>query len=165
MLHYTMPRTLHKVAWLLLAIAILPVARGDTSESKPFTIKDRSPLSDPVKICKRTGWNLETIKKQIDPTYDPATETYETYVPADYAGAEPYGLFVWVSAGPRGDVKGDWKEILDKHKLIWIGANNSGNPRAMLVRVGLALDIAAAAKKQYKIDDRRVYVGGVSSGG
>src|SRR6266550_1290426 len=130
-----------------------------------LTIADRSPASDPVKMTQRTGWTLSSIKKQIDINYDLTAESFEAYVPKDYDGDKPYGLIVWVNAGPRGDVPGNYKEILDQHKLIWIGANNSGNPRAMLIRMGLAFEAAAGMKKKYKIDEQRIYVAGISGGG
>src|SRR4051812_22389074 len=31
-----------------------------------------------------------------------ASPTYQVYVPADYDGSKPFGLFVWISSGPRG---------------------------------------------------------------
>jgi predicted esterase len=72
---------------------------------------------------------------------------------------------VWISAGENGRVMGQWKELLIKHKLLWVGANGAGNPRAMWCRAGLALDAAHMMKQRYKIDPARVYVAGFSGGG
>jgi Esterase PHB depolymerase len=54
--------------------------------------------------------------------------------------------------------------VLDSHKLIWIGANHSGNDRALWCRAGLAIDAAYNVQQQYKIDPARVYVAGMSGG-
>src|SRR5712664_4087806 len=94
-----------------LAIAILlslsTTAQAiDPPQTSAFslTLTERSPASDPVKITQRAGWTLSTIKKEIDITYDLSTESFEAYVPADYKADAPYGLIVWVSAGPKGDM-------------------------------------------------------------
>src|SRR5258708_2778381 len=104
-----------------LAFAILlPLCPSSQATDPPktgsfsLTSTERAPASDPVKITQRTGWPLSTIKKQADINYDLATETFEAYVPAKYDGDSPYGLIVWVSAGPKGDVPENWKETLDK---------------------------------------------------
>lgn len=54
-------------------------------------------------------------------------QTYSVYVPSDYSGDVPYGLVVWVSSGEKGDMPEGWSALMDKHKLIWIGAHRSGN--------------------------------------
>jgi hypothetical protein len=130
-----------------------------------ITFTDKSPLSDPVKLTRRGGWSLEAIKKQVDIDYDLSKETFAAYIPASYDGTKPYGLMIWINAGPKGDIPAAWKPVLDQHHLIWIGANNGGNPRAMLVRMGMALDAAENMKSRYQIDDERVYIAGTSGGG
>ncbi len=159
-----MTRAALALALLLCLCAVSQAADPPQVGSFSLTFTEKAPASDPVKITQRTGWLLSTIKNKIDINYDLATETFETYIPAKYDGDSPYGLIVWVNAGPNGDVLENWKETLDKHKLIWVGANNSGNPRAMLIRMGLAFDAAAGMKKKYKIDDQRIYVAGFSGG-
>jgi poly(3-hydroxybutyrate) depolymerase len=72
---------------------------------------------------------------------------------------------VWISASDRGTMPRGWTELLSKHRLIGIGANNSGNPRGIGVRFGLALDAVHNLKKMYSIDETRVYASGVSGGG
>ena len=134
-------------------------------------IAERSRNSAIALICARMGWgNMEQVKAAAlkdgaDADYDLANETFEVYVPEKYTGDEPCGLFVWVSAGPTGRVHEQWIDVLDKHKLIWVGANKSGNNRSKWVRLGLAIDAAEHMQKLYKIDRLRVYVSGGSGGG
>jgi hypothetical protein len=97
--------------------------------------------------------------------YDLTAETFVRWVPAGYDGSQPYGLLVWVSPSPRGEPRGDWLEVMERHKLIWIAANNAGNPRHPFHRFGLALDALHNMTQQYTIDPQRIYVGGMSGGG
>jgi dienelactone hydrolase len=55
--------------------------------------------------------------------------------------------------------------VLRKHKLMWIGANKSGNNRTPWVRLALAIDAAEYMQKTYKVDPNRVYASGASGGG
>ena len=55
--------------------------------------------------------------------------------------------------------------MLADEKLIWIGANNSGNDRWHWYRTGLALDAAHNMQKLYNIDPDRIYIAGYSGGG
>jgi dienelactone hydrolase len=99
--------------------------------------------------------------------YDLAAESFEVYVPEAYSDdEEPYGLFVWVSPTAQGKVRRQDKlEVLAAKRLLWVGANNAGNPRPRWDRIGLALDAAHAMQQLYNIDERRIYVGGYSGGG
>jgi hypothetical protein len=101
----------------------------------------------------------------VEKDYDLAKESFEVYVPPAYTGKEPYGLIVWVSASPGGNVHQQWIDVLNKHKLIWVGANNSGNNRNGRIRLGLAVDAAHYMPTAYNIDKDRVYVSGGSGGG
>jgi predicted esterase len=97
--------------------------------------------------------------------YSLADESFEAYVPHPYDPTKPYGVFVWVSASDRGSLPRGWRDSLEQLHLIAIGANNSGNERGVAVRLGLAMDAVHNLKKQYAIDDTRIYIGGNSGGG
>jgi len=93
-------------------------------------------------------------------------EKYSVYVPSDYSGDAAYGLVVWVSSGEKGDMPEGWSALMDKHKLIWIGAHRSGNEHNLYGRrMPLALDAVFNMTKKYNIDPNRVYVCGDSGGG
>jgi pimeloyl-ACP methyl ester carboxylesterase len=143
------------------------VALSEPPQTGSFTLKltDKSTHSDQGKITRRAGWSLELIRKQSNPDYDLADESFEAYVPAAYNGEEAYGLFVFVSAGAKGGIPENYKALLDQRKLIWVGPNNAGNPRPMLIRMGLAFDAVDGVSKRYKIDPQRIYISGNSGGG
>jgi hypothetical protein len=163
-------------------VTIASLARADdpappAADSGPRTgqfqlrIPERSKSSAILPMTARLGWGskaeVEAAAKkdggEVD--YNLSNETFEVFVPEDYKGDEPYGLLVWISAGPGGGVHREWLDVLRKHKLVWIGANNSGNNRTRWVRLGLAIDAADYMQKAYKIDPHRVYVSGGSGGG
>ena len=95
-----------------------------------------------------------------------AGESFEVYVPEAYAAGEPHGALVWISPGPFGGTERReiWK-LLDERRVIWIGANRSGNDRSPSDRAALALDAAALVQELYDVDRARVWVGGYSGGG
>jgi predicted esterase len=126
-----------------------------------------SPLSDTESIFNRMRVRP---KHGLDKKhqYDIAQESFEVYVPDCYDSNTPFGLIVWVSAGPSGSIEHfrDPKQLMDKHKLVWVGANNSGNDTSTYERrIPLALDAAYNMQKLYNIDPNRVYVAGISGGG
>src|SRR4051794_8969088 len=129
-------------------------------------IPQRRKDSDIPTLTARLGWGtMEEVKKAGESEYDLAKESFEMYVPPEYTGKEPYGLLVWVNPGPGGGVRREWIDVLNKHKLIWVGANNSGNDRAGWIRLGLALDAAHYVPTTYNIDPERILVSGASGGG
>jgi hypothetical protein len=146
----------------------VPATQPSSAQTGSFqlTFTERSPLSELPVYARRMGATVEAIKALKAPlTYDIANESFQAYVPQSYTGAEPYGLFVWVSAGPRGNIPEPWLEVFDRHKLIAVGADNDGNNRELWNRMHLALDAVHNMKTRYRIDPSRVYVGGGSGGG
>ena len=132
--------------------------------SGEFTISfdARSDLSGISVFMRRFGWPVAAIRKK-DPRGDEyliSTESFEVYVPGDYQPDTLYGLFVWISPGDSGVIPEAYKPALDKYRLIWIGANKSGNDRQPWYRHRLAIDAAHNMQKYYTIDKKRGYVGG-----
>lgn len=97
---------------------------------------------------------------------DVTEESWEVYVPEPFDPNRKYGLFVWIHAIDSGAPKNDWLEVFDELDFIFVGANNSGNTRDTIDRrVPLALHAVHNMQLLYPIDDRRVYVSGMSGGG
>lgn len=172
--------TLRWAAWgLSAALAVgAPIARASshttlipnlTAQTAPnntgeLTLRftERSPHSQIEKQKIRMHWQKA---RRPMPDYQLADESFWTYVPADYDGQKPYGLLVFISPGGSGACPANWRTVLNKHKLIWIGANNAGNFAQLWRRMGLALDAAHNLQKRYRIDKNRVYISGFSGGG
>ena len=152
----------------ILLVALLPSAlpAQDHAPAAQVTFAERSPLSAMPTLCARLGWPLKQIQSSDrEKDYDLSKESFTLFASNEYDGHEPWGLFVWVSAGNSGKFPETWLDVLEKRKLLAIGANNSGNGRAPWVRLGLAVDAAHNISKQYRIDPRRVFVAGGSGGG
>jgi hypothetical protein len=121
--------------------------------------KERSPFSAKTEMDKRMVYFRA-------PDYDLSAEDFEVYVPASYKpGAKPYGLLVFINSGDDGKVQGNYKPLMDKYNLIWVGANKGGNERTPMHRVGMALDAVHNLQKMYNIDAERIYLSGTSGGG
>ena len=163
---------------VLLAVALALVgpsaARGAEPEKAPaatgrlqLTFTERSPLSTLEQVCRPAEFDPKEHfppEKKDRWEYDLAKESFEVVVPRGYRPGAPYGLFVFISPG-EAQAPRAWLEVLARHKLIWVSANNAGTSRGIPIRMGLALDAAHNMKKRYNLDPARIYVGGYSNGG
>lgn len=142
-----------------------PIEHAHRTGRYRLTLSDREPRSSIDELQKRYGWGgLRNARGTYE--YKPGDETYEVAVPDGYEKDTAHGLFVWINAGNTGAPPRAWLAELAKRRLIWIGANNSGNARQPVVqRQMLAIDAVHEIKRRYTIDPRRIYVSGVSGGG
>ncbi len=155
-------------AALLLLLAVVRVASAQPNEptTQPrrghfrIAFAERSSHSDIAAQNRRHRIPVDDKQR-----YDLVDERFEVFVPESYDGERPFGLLVWVSPMPSGRLPQMWEATVEKHNLIWIGANNSGNERGVGVRFGLALDAVHNMTRRYAIDPSRVYVAGFSGGG
>lgn len=161
--------------WVILALAMLGagsrVTAGEPAKGSyraSPAAEERSPHSALEAVASRLGLNLKAIEAgEHEKRYELTRESFEVFVPEEYVDDGTWGLLVWVSPGESGsfDQGRQYLESLKKHKLVWVGANNSGNPRPSWIRIGLALDGAHLMARRYKLDAARVYIAGVSGGG
>ncbi|MBV8881331.1 MAG: hypothetical protein JO332_15300, partial [Planctomycetaceae bacterium] len=154
------------IAFILLTLSTASAAQGQAAKASAeaktgnFTTSftERHPLSTLEEMTRR--------HPHLKPSdYKLADESYGVSVPASYKPGVPYGLLVFIQAGDSGDCEPNFAGLLEKHRLIWIAANKSGNNRLTPARMGLALDAVHNMKKLYTIDPDRVYLSGVSGGG
>jgi hypothetical protein len=156
----------------VLAFEIAPIQAQEpgpppaVTQSSELKFTERDPQSSIREQAKRFNWQMSWVKQQ-DPDageYDLSRESFRVHVPADWDRDSAAGLFVWVSPSQSGEIPAEWRPVLDRYKLIAIGADNSGNHRLVWYRMGLALDAVFNMKKRYKIDEQRVYIAGFSGG-
>jgi pimeloyl-ACP methyl ester carboxylesterase len=104
-------------------------------------------------------------EKLTEQAIDLANERFDIYIPAGAPPPEGYGLLVFIApwndpARPR-----TWHETLDRHRLIFVAAQKSGNNHHTLDRrLPLAILAYENVHARYPIDDKRVYVMGHSGG-
>ena len=122
----------------------------------------RSDLSRLPAMFGRFGFN----PPRRVPDYQLDEEPFKVIVPESYDPATPFGVLVFVNPSD-GDIRmGDaYAEVLASHKLIFVGAVNTGNKREIWHRVGLALDALHNIQQNYTIDPQRQYISGMSGGG
>ena len=90
---------------------------------------------------------------------------WSVYVPKSYDPGKPAGLLVYISPGDSGRIPSEWKAIMERRNLIWIGAHRSGNRTHTTLRIAYAILAPVAIEKSYGIDAERVYLSGFSGGG
>jgi dienelactone hydrolase len=159
---------------LLLGLLWLPAALADAPRTGSFAVSfsQTTPLADGAEVLKRLlhplVYNEWKAQGRIRPgqTIVPSQEEWRVYVPPDYDGSQAYGVLVWISPGEGGQLEENWQHVLSEHKLIYIGADKSGNVESLVERrVPLALTGLANIEALYKIDPARVYIAGFSGGG
>jgi hypothetical protein len=141
----------------LASAAVAQESRNRTGDYRT-SFSDRSPYSALAEMTKR----LPRLKGT---DYLLKEESYCVSVPDSYAPDKPHGLLVFINSFNDGECYPQFKGLLEKHRLIWIAANNSGNERMTSARIGLALDAVFNLKKLYTLDPERIYVSGISGGG
>jgi len=166
-----------RVLGLIVAVSILLAAEcrlitaelqttgNDTFQCGAYSTSftRRSPFSRLATLQKLFRFKCSPNKPASE--YDLSKESYEVYVPESYQPGVPYGLIVWINAVDYGTAFEQWRSVLDKRFLIWVGANDSGNRSSTYRRIGLALDAAVNMTQRYTVDKQRIYVAGFSGGG
>lgn len=151
----------------VLAWAAQPTAKAPEVRKGAFdaTFTQRCAESDIRNIFQRMRQKTQP-RPSLGNGYRIGDESYAVYVPSDYAKDTSYGLLIWISAGDRGNMPRNFATLLDRHKLIWVGAHRSGNRHNVPGRrMALALDAVHNIKHMYNIDPNSVYVSGISGGG
>lgn len=121
------------------------------------------PFMDERALRSRTY--IAPRSEKIGTTRELSEEALRIRLPRGYSPNNPPGLVVWVHAAAGGSPPASFDKALDELNLICVGADNSGNARAVADRYQLALDGVATVSARYHIDRRRIYVTGISGGG
>lgn len=152
---------------ILLSRTIVPAVAGETNASHP-TYRDvkftqPAPYSTKAEITRRFGY------PEPFPDLEIANEEFQMIVPSTYAtnsgSGSNWGLLVWISPGNSPGLPRDWPAELARHQMLVVSAANAGNERHLVDRLRLALDATGNVYRQFKIDRKRIYVGGMSGGG
>lgn len=90
--------------------------------------------------------------------------SWQLYLPDSVSDKRP-GVLVFVSPTRSGRANPRWHAVLDRHNVIYIGADKSGNGTPVRQRVVLAVWALEALRQRHAYDPERVYVAGWSGGG
>lgn len=94
-----------------------------------------------------------------------ASEKFFVRLPKGYSPSVPAGVLVWIDGDSIGTMRPELFEALDAFNIVGVSAQNSGNDRPLADRVQLAFDALASVRSRVLVDERRIYVGGISGGG
>lgn len=94
--------------------------------------------------------DLETMHVRLPPGYDPR---------------RPAGLLVWSSPTPAGRIPQAFAAALDELHFICVGIDDAGNDRDVPDKFQLVFDAVETARRRFHVDDRRIYIAGMSGGG
>lgn len=145
-------------ALVVLALLALPISQEEVAAAERV---GEFELGSTVSALL-SGPSLESFARLF-----PADQPLEwsVYVPASYDSALPAGLLVYISPSDSGGIPEEWKPIMERRNLIWIGAHRSGNTVSTSLRIAYALLAPVAMEKRYTLDAERVYLSGLSGGG
>lgn len=145
----------------LLVVLLLnaPVVLAADNAVAPQT--GRFKISSPIAELTDAQTRL-TLQKVV--SADSEIE-WEIYVPQNYSATEPAGIMVYISPTNSGRIPRRWKALMDRHNLIWIGANRSGNQVMTMRRMLFSALAPEYIKKHYAVNHDRIYVSGFSGGG
>ncbi|WP_411825607.1 hypothetical protein [Luteolibacter sp. AS25] len=93
--------------------------------------------------------------------------TMLVYCPTTYKGeSTPMGVYISIAPGPASlKMKAGYEEVLGNLNMIYASPSGASNKNADVRRMALALDTLATIRKEYVIDEDRIFVGGSSGGG
>jgi hypothetical protein len=120
---------------------------------------EHSPLSQRDELTRK----LALTPKQLDAAKDAAAEAYDLskqifriYVPETAPADAPLGVIYYVGYKPTDAYPPQWKQTLDEKRLIFISPRTLPHPDWQ--QAAVALDAIHNLKKQYVIDEKRVYL-------
>jgi pimeloyl-ACP methyl ester carboxylesterase len=170
-----------RVAVLLVALGGLGLgacagSRGRAEHDVVFT--RYSPLSRNAEVARRVlppityrriQQALAARKHELaEQTIELASEKFDIYIPGIPGDPPPpggYGLLVFIAPWSEPTRPQRWRAALDRHGLIFVSAQRSGNDTSLIDRrLPLALLAYENVRARFPIDARRVYVTGFSGG-
>jgi predicted esterase len=92
--------------------------------------------------------------------------SWEVYVPSSYDPSRPPGIMLYISPTMKAGVPKTYRQLMDKHNLIWVGANEAGNDmKSYSWRKSISVAGVNRIKERYKVNSDRIFLSGMSGGG
>ena len=147
--------------------------RGEVEKPRTGQFSTSFPLHSPLaatrvclpKLIAPKNMNVEMagllsefhVRALPDYVYQTTKETWQVYVPDDYDGTIPYGLFTFISSGDGGAPNKTWLPVLKKYRLIFVGADKSGNKQSWCMSPhSLGSTAVFNICRQYQIDPAQI---------
>lgn len=134
-----------------------------------------SPLSTSAEIIRRmtsplTAMRAFTEAEKTGHTFSGqpiklAQEHFLLFVPTSAPPLTGYAVLVFVPPWPKAQLPPEWIPALERHHMIMVSADNSGNEANPFDRrMPLALLALANIRDRFPIDEAQIFVGGFSGG-
>jgi predicted esterase len=91
-------------------------------------------------------------------------ETMEVFVPTNYSGKEPFGLFVFIDSLDKMSFPSEWISLLENNKLVCAIPQQVGNDQPLVRRFEVPLGSIRKLQSVSRINPRRVFTAGFSGG-
>jgi pimeloyl-ACP methyl ester carboxylesterase len=151
-----------------------PQGGAPTGLQSDVGFTEYTPLSGAAEVTRRLMSPLNALrvsrtlqrsgKTLRDQVIDLPHEKFALYVPPTQP-REGYALLVFVPPWPQAEVPKKWLSTLDRHGTIFVSAANTGNEADVLDRRDpLALLAVENVTRRFRVDPRRIYIGGFSGG-
>ena len=127
------------------------------AETNVLRFTQPAPYSSEEEIGRRFGYAV------VPPDYDLSRERFLVTVPSNQE-TNRLGLLVWLSPGDQPEFPPAWEEELASHHFIRASPLQSGDDRHPIDRLRMALDLTCNVCRKYRIDRKRIYVGGFGGG-
>jgi pimeloyl-ACP methyl ester carboxylesterase len=177
----SLPCVIARALFILCVMARAPSAvaaellAGRSGLQSDVIFSDYTPLARSSELVRRllSPLNAMRVNKSAARSSAPlravpidlASERFVVYVPAP-APQEGYALLVFVPPWETAALPVEWISALDRHATIYVSAARSGNGADVLDRrEPLALLAVQNILQHFRVDPKRVYVGGLSGGG
>jgi hypothetical protein len=128
------------------------------AETNVVQFTQPAPYSSDEELGRRFGYGV------LPPGYDISGERFRVEVPPTGPTNTTFGLLVWLSPGDDAVFPPVWQDELARHEFILVLPLNSGDERNPADRLRLALDATCNACRKYRIDRKRIYIGGYAGG-
>jgi hypothetical protein len=125
------------------------VGAAKTGEQR-LKFSARSPLSAPNLMAPRLG------EKKLEPDYNLADQEFMLWVADDYTPTKSQGILLLLNFKVTAALPEAVLPLLKQKRMIFVAPLDDS--QATWVKVGLGLDAIHNLKKQYAIDDSRIYL-------
>ncbi len=175
------PRSRAPLRAALLCAVLGACAPGAGAHRPPGSQEDLtfslvSPLASDGEMARRmlTPLTYAAIQQRLSASgttlrtnpIDLSKERFSVYVPGGAPPPRGWGLLVYVPPWSEPTRPRRWRPALDRHALVFVAAERSGNDFDVLGRrLPLALLAYENVRARLPIDPERVYAGGFSGGG
>jgi pimeloyl-ACP methyl ester carboxylesterase len=119
----------------------------------------------PIAADRTSSYMQDKHQRLPEQSIDLAEERFSIYVPQGEVPGHGYGLVVFIPPYDEAKIPPDWRKVFDRHHLIYVAADRSGNEFNMIWRrLPLALHAYENVAARYRLDPARIIVSGWSGG-